>query len=135
MVRQAELFTPVWVVNIRNPLLIVILKLRLPVAQRDLVRLGDVIGLNRAQSFTEALASLSQQLERVGGGILGSAAIRISPMLLDEVSLKGRGDFVGRLECVVDGPVPCGVVNHVASIPRSPRYDLMGTPPSAASDP
>jgi hypothetical protein len=41
-------------------------------------------------------------------------------MLLDEVSLKGRGDFVGRLQRVVDGPVPCGVVNHVASIPRSP---------------
>jgi hypothetical protein len=47
--------------------------------------------------------------------------IRISPVLLDEVSLKGRGDFVGRLQRVVDGPVPCGVVNHVASIPRSLR--------------
>jgi hypothetical protein len=100
--------------------LIVILKLRLPVAQRDLVRLGDVIGLDCSQSFTQALASLSQQLERVGGGILGSTAIWISPVLLDEVSLKGRGDFVGRLQRVVDGPVPCGVVNYVASIPRSP---------------
>jgi hypothetical protein len=36
------------------------------------------------------------------------------------VCLKGCGDFVGRLQRVVDGPVPCGVVNHVASIPRSP---------------
>jgi len=79
-----------------------------------------VIGLNRSQSFTKALASLSQQLERVSGGILGSATIRISPVLLDEVSLKGRSDFVSRLQRVVDGPVPCGVVNHEASIPRSP---------------
>ena len=46
-------------------------------------------------------------------------------MLLDEVSLKGRGDFVGRLQRVVDGPVPCGVVNHVASIPRSLRDVLI----------
>ena len=79
-----------------------------------------MIGLDRSQPFTEALASLSQQLERVGGGILGSAAIRISPMLLNEVGLQGRGDFVGRLQRVIDSPVPCGVVNLVASIPRSP---------------
>jgi len=105
----------------------VTLKLRLPVAQRDLVRLGDVIGLDCSQSFTKALASLSQQLERVSGGILDSATIRISPMLLDEVSLKGRSDFVSRLQRVVDGPVPCGVVNHVASIPRSPRYERLGS--------
>jgi hypothetical protein len=95
------------------------------VAQRDPVRPGDVIGLNRPQSLTKALASLSQQLERVRGGILGSAAIRISPVLLDEVSLKSRGDFIGRLQRLVDGPVPCGVVNHVASIPRSPRIATM----------
>ena len=99
--------------------LTVTLKLRSPVAQRDLVRLGDVIGLDCSQSFTKALASLSQQLERVSGGILDSATIRISPMLLDEVSLKRRSDFVCRLQRVVDGPVTCGVVNHVASIPRS----------------
>jgi hypothetical protein len=95
-------------------------KLRLAVAQRDPVRLGDVIGLDCSQSFTEALASLSQQLERVSGGIPDGATIRISPMLLDEVRLKGRGDLVSRLQRVVDGPVPCGVVNHVASIPRNP---------------
>jgi hypothetical protein len=50
----------------------------------------------------------------VGGGAIG-----ISPMLLDEVSLQGSGDFVGRLQRVVDGPVPCGVVNHAVNISRS----------------
>jgi hypothetical protein len=33
------------------------------------------------------------------------------------VCLKARRDFVGRLERLVDGPVPCSVVNHAASIP------------------
>jgi hypothetical protein len=33
------------------------------------------------------------------------------------VRLQGRSDFVGCLERLVDGLVPCGVVNHVASIP------------------
>jgi hypothetical protein len=67
--------------------------LRSLVAQGDRVRLGDGVGRDRSQSFAEALASLPQELERVGGGILGNCAIRVSPMLLDEVSLKGRSDF------------------------------------------
>src|SRR5262249_32114457 len=46
--------------------------------------------------------------------------IRISPVLLDEVRLEGRSDFVGRLQRVVDGPVSCGVVNHAASIAYGP---------------
>jgi hypothetical protein len=33
------------------------------------------------------------------------------------VCLKARRDFVGRLQRLVDGPVPCSVVNHAASIP------------------
>jgi hypothetical protein len=33
--------------------------------------------------------------------------------------LKGRGDFICCLQRLVDGPVPRGVVNHAASIPRS----------------
>ena len=37
-------------------------------------------------------------------------------MLLNEVSLERCRDFVRRLECVVDCPVPCSVVNHTASI-------------------
>ena len=90
------------------------------VAQGDLVRLSDVFGLDRSQSLAEAFAGLPQELERVGGAILDRGAIWISPMLLDEVSLKGRSDLVGCLQRVVDGPVPCGVVNHAASIPRSP---------------
>jgi hypothetical protein len=40
-------------------------------------------------------------------------------VLLDEVRLKRRCNFVCRLQRMVDGPVPCGVVNHAASIPRS----------------
>jgi hypothetical protein len=30
-------------------------------------------------------------------------------------------DFVGRLQRVVDGPVPCGVVNHVANTKQPPK--------------
>jgi hypothetical protein len=39
-------------------------------------------------------------------------------MLLDEMRLEGGGDFVGRLQRLVDGPVPRGVVDHMASILR-----------------
>jgi hypothetical protein len=38
--------------------------------------------------------------------------------------LKGCGDLVGRLQRVVDGPIPCGVVNHTASISQA----SLGTP-------
>jgi hypothetical protein len=62
--------------------------LRLLVTQGDLVRLGDVFGLDGSQSLAEALAGLPQELERVGGAILGRGAIWISPMFLDEVSLE-----------------------------------------------
>ena len=88
------------------------------VAQGDLVGLGDVVGLDGSQSLAQAFASLPQQLEGVGGGALWGGALRISPVFLDEVGLQGCGDFVGRLQRVVDGPVPCCVVNHVASIAR-----------------
>jgi hypothetical protein len=37
-------------------------------------------------------------------------------VFLDEVRLKGRGDFVGCLERMIDGPVPSSVANHAASI-------------------
>ncbi len=90
----------------------------LSVAQGDLVGLGDMAGLDGPQSLAQALASLPQQLKGVGGGALRGGALRISPVFLDEVGLQGRGDFVGRLQRVVDGPVPCGVVNHAASIAR-----------------
>ena len=43
-------------------------------------------------------------------GLCGGGALRISPVFLDEVGLQGCNDFVGRLQRVVDGPVPCSVV-------------------------
>jgi len=90
------------------------------VAEGDLVELGDGVGLDRSQSLAEALASLPQELKRVRGRTLGSGAIRISPVLFYEVGLQGRSDLVGCLQRVVDGPVPRGVVNHMASIPSQP---------------
>jgi hypothetical protein len=56
------------------------------------------------------------------------------------VRLKCCSDFVCRLQRVVDGPVPCGVVNHTASIPRGLLRDAirghprMGIALSAAPD-
>jgi len=47
--------------------------------------------------LAETLASLPQELERVGEGALRSGALRISVVLLGEVCLKGRSDFVGGL--------------------------------------
>src|SRR6266566_1394261 len=86
------------------------------VAQGDLVGLGDVVGLDGPESCAQALAGLPQQLEGVGGGALRGGTLRISPVFLDEVGLQGCGDFVGRLQRVVDGPIPCSVVNHRVSI-------------------
>jgi len=86
------------------------------IAQGDLVRLPDAFCLDASQSFAQALASLSQELERVGGGVLCGGAIQISLVLLEKVCLKGRRDFVGRLQRLVDSPVPGSIVNHVASI-------------------
>src|ERR1700743_3635403 len=87
-----------------------------PVAQRDLVRLGDVVGLDGPQPLAEALAGLPAEVGGVGEGVLRQGAGGVGAVLLDEVRLEGRGDFVGCLQGVVDGPVPCGVVNHSASI-------------------
>jgi hypothetical protein len=64
-------------------------------AQRDLIRLADGAGLDGSQCLAETLASLPQELERVGEGALRSGALRISVVLLGEVCLKGRSDFVG----------------------------------------
>ena len=83
------------------------------VASRDLVALGDTVGFDSSQSFTQALTGLPQELERVGGRALRGSPIQVSAVLLDQVRLKRRGDFVGRLQRVIDGPVPCGVVNPI----------------------
>jgi len=90
------------------------------VAQRDRVRPGDAVSLDSSQSFAKALASLPQQLERVGKGALGSSALRISAVLLNEVRLKGSGDLVDSLQRMVDSPVLCGVVNHALQYPVQP---------------
>jgi hypothetical protein len=55
----------------------------LSVAQGDLVGLGDVVGLDGPQAHAQALASLPQQLEGVGGGTLRGGVVRISPVFLD----------------------------------------------------
>ncbi len=99
----------------------------LPVAQGDIVGLGDVVGLDGSEPQAQALASLPQQLEGVGGGALRGGALRISPVFLDEVGLQGCGDFVGRLQRVVDSPVPCSVVNHGASIAPLRASGVLGT--------
>ena len=44
------------------------------VAQRDLVRLGDAAGLDGFQSLAETLASVPQELERVGEGLCAGSA-------------------------------------------------------------
>jgi hypothetical protein len=86
------------------------------VPQRDLVRWGDGVGLNGSESFAKALASLTQEPERVGGRTPWGSALRVGPVLLDEMGLKGRGDFIGCLKRMVDGPVPSSVVNHAANV-------------------
>jgi len=93
-------------------------RVSLVAAQGNLVRLGDVVSLDGSQSFAETHASLPEKVERVGERVPRGGALRISPMLFDEVGLKGCSDFVGRLERLVDGPLPSVVVNHTASMPR-----------------
>jgi hypothetical protein len=77
----------------------------------------------------QALTGLPQQRERVGGRAPRGSPIRVSAVLLDQVRLKRGGDFVGRLQHVVDGPVPCGVVNHGPSIPAGSFNQPMDTGP------
>ena len=50
------------------------------VAQRDPVRLGDATGLDGFQSLTETLASLPQELERVGEGLCAGSAGSSPPL-------------------------------------------------------
>jgi len=113
----------------------------LPVAQGDLVGLGDMVGLDGPQPHAQVLTSLPQQLEGVGGRALRGGAFRISTVFLDEVGLQGCGDFVGRLQRVVDGPVPCSVVNHGASIAPLRASGVLethlpgGLPPRTTSSP
>ena len=66
----------------------------LPVSQRDLVGLGDVAGPDGSQSLAQALTGLTQELQGIGRGTLRSRAVRISLVLLNEVGLERRSDFV-----------------------------------------
>ncbi len=67
------------------------------VAQGDLVRLGDGASLDGSQSLAETLASLPQELERVGEGALRSGTLRISLVLFDAVYLQGRSGLSAAL--------------------------------------
>jgi hypothetical protein len=86
------------------------------ITQGDLVGLRDAVGLHSPKAFAQTLAGLPQELERVSGAALDSVTLQISPMLLDQVRLKSRSDFVGCLQGVIDSPVPRSVVNHAVSI-------------------
>ena len=80
-----------------------------------------------SQSLAETLASLPQELERGGEGALRSGALRIGVVLFDEACLKSRSDFGGRLDRLIDGPVPTRCRRLLASIPRS-RLRLLASP-------
>jgi hypothetical protein len=97
------------------------------VAQRDLVRFGHVARLDGSQSLAETLAGLPQELQRVGEGALRGGALRISLVLFDQVCLKGRSDFIGRHERLINGPFPRDVVHHAAIIPAAARATSPGT--------
>src|SRR5437763_16483836 len=82
------------------------------VAQGDLVRLGDVVGLDCGESFAQTLASRPQELERAGGGAQGSGAGRIGPEVMKEVWQHDRRALVGGLGAAVESPHPRGPVTH-----------------------
>jgi hypothetical protein len=104
------------------------------VAQRDLVRFGHVARLDGSQSLAETLAGLPQELQRVGEGALRGGALRISLVLFDQVCLKGRSDFIGRHERLIDGPFPRDVVHHAAIIPRGRPAQRVRAPSDPSSE-
>jgi len=101
---------------------------RLLIAQRDLVRLGDVVGLDRSESLAEPLAGLAQELERVSGWTPGSCPLRLCPVFLDQMCQKGCSDFIGSLQRLIDGSLPRDIFNHAASIPC---FRMDGTSPGS----
>jgi hypothetical protein len=86
------------------------------VAQRDPVGLGDGVGLDGSEPLAQAVAGLAQELERVARGTPRGGALWAGPVLLDEMRLQCRSDFIGRLKRMVDGLVPGSVVNHAANV-------------------
>lgn len=97
---------------------------RASAAQGDLAGFGAGVGLDGSEPVAEALASLPEQIERVCRGTPRSRAVWVGSVLLDEVRLKGRGDFIGCLERLVDCLVLSGVVGHAAN-----ANTRRGTPP------
>lgn len=74
-------------------------------AQGNLVGLRDVVSLDSPQALANPVASLAQELKRVGGMTLGSRTLQVGLVLFDEVRLKGRSDFIHSFQRVIDGPV------------------------------
>jgi hypothetical protein len=66
------------------------------VAHGGVVGFRDDVRIDGSEPLAEALASLPQEVERVRGGTMG-AVLWVRSMLLDEMRLKGRGDFIRRL--------------------------------------
>ena len=85
-------------------------------AQGDVVGFGDGVGLDRSEPVAKALASLPEQIEGVGGRTPRGRAVWVGAVLLDEVRLKSRGDFIGSLERLVDCLVPSSVIDHTANV-------------------
>jgi hypothetical protein len=81
------------------------------VAQRDLVRPGDGASLDGSQSLAETLASLPQELERVGQGTLRSIADR-------DLSTGGvEVELFGEKARVAAGPAALAVQTGAALMP------------------
>ena len=81
-----------------------------------MVGFGDDVRLDGSESMAKALASLPQEIERVGGGTPRSSALWIGPMLFDEMRLKSSSDFIGSLKGMVDSLVAGSVVNHAGNV-------------------
>jgi hypothetical protein len=86
------------------------------VLRNDAVLMMDGVGLDRSQTLTETGSSLMQELERAGGTVVGSPAVGVRPVFLEQVSLRCGSDFVNRFEGLIDGPFLCRVVGHLPSI-------------------
>jgi hypothetical protein len=89
------------------------------VLRNDAVLMMDGVGLDRSQTLTETGSSLMQELERAGGTVVGSPAVGVRPVFLEQVSLRCGSDFVNRFEGLIDGPFLCRVVGHLSPVSLS----------------
>ena len=72
---------------------------------------------------------------------LRRGALRLRPVLLDQVRLKGCCNFIGCLQRLIDGPIPRCVVNHAdkygrraSSLPGEGSALAFGLPPTPAAE-